>query len=678
MKTQKKFVRIITALSATIFVLTVITPPVAYYFISYHNMTRCIETKGLISSAALMTIISQNRDAWEFQKEGLRDVLSGYPRKVFSEQWRILNADNQVVAASAGDIKKPIITRSFDLMDAGVVVGRLEISGSTLSLLKHAIMLAFVLLPIGTGAFLLLCFLPMRRICSTEEALGKSKQLCEKTFSSLRDAIIISEYDTGKIIDCNGAATHIFGYRREEMLGQTTDLLYSSDEANRICDACLTSSSEKYLADFSECEMKRKDGSMFLAEHAVLPLEDNGKIICLVSVVRDITERKKNEEESLRSEKLESLGLLASGIAHDFNNLMTGVLGNLSLLKNLMNQQDSSYQILQEAERAALKTKALTLQFLTFSKSGSLAKKAASIVELVKESAHLVLSGSNARAEFVIPEEILAVEIDEVQIAQVMDNLIINARQAMPEGGVITISFANIMKARNNHVCPKCGQYLEEKEYVKIAIADHGCGIPREHLSKIFDPYFTTKQEGSGLGLATAYSIVKRHGGHISVESEVGLGTTFSVYLPAVREKHVLPRAGKNIPPHEQRKILVMDDKEVVREAAKWMLSSMGFTVIFARDGDEAIARYTEALQAGAPFDAVILDVTIPGGMGGGETIEKLYAIDPHVKAIISSGYASDIQISDYRKYGFVEQLEKPYRMQELRDTLSRVLDSQR
>lgn len=516
----------------------------------------------------------------------------------------------------------------------------------------------------------------MRRICRIEEALVKSNQLLEKTFASLRDAIFIVDSGTRKIIDCNDAVTQIFGYKRKEILGQTTDLLYSSKEKDRACGDVLKFPGKKNRLGVSECEMKRKDGTEFPAEHSMVPLKEKGKIICWVIVVRDITERKKNEEESLRSEKLKSLGLLASGIAHDFNNLMTGILGNITLLKTVMNRQDEAYQILEDAEKAALKTKALTLQFLTFSKSGALVKSVASIVDLVKESAHLVLNGSKVRAEFVIPEEILVVEIDEVQIIQVMDNLIINARQALPEGGLVTISFENIMRAGNNHICPKCGQHLEKEEYVKISITDHGSGIPKEHLTKIFDPYFTTKQEGSGLGLATAYSIIKRHGGHITVESETGAGTTFHVYLPAIRGKRVLPAERKRIPLRRKRKILVMDDKEVVRDAANWMLSSIGYDVMFARDGREAIAQYMEALRAGDTFDAVILDVTVPGGMGGRETIERLHEIDPHVKAIISSGYSGDIPMSEYKKYGFVELLEKPYRMQELKDTLSRVLDT--
>ena len=669
MKAKENFAHVITWLSVPVLILFVIIPPLVYYYISYQHMLSSIETEGRLSAMTIKKITSLNPHAWESDKERIQDVLSSYPRIGYIDKWRTLNAKNEVIAESVSELEKPFITRSFDLMDAGVIVGRLEISRSTKPLLVKALMIGLFMFLGGAGAYLALYFLSMRTIYRAEEALMNSKQLLEKMFASLHDAIFIVDYQTGKIIDCNTAATEIFGYKREEVLGQTTDHLHESKGKSEQFGERLKSTWEKGFLDLPEFNMKRKDGTVFPAEHSMLPLDEKGKMIGWVIVVRDITHRKKIEEEFLRTEKLESLGRLASGIAHDCNNVMIGVLGNISLLKSLINRQDKAYQIVEDAERAAWRSKDLTLRLLTFSKGGAPIKKVASIVELVKESAHLALSGSNVKCEFLIPNEIWPVEIDEGQMDQVMDNLIINANQAMPEGGIIEIQFENIPNSGNS-VLP-----LKKGKHVKISIKDHGTGIAREHLSKIFDPYFTTKRDGSGLGLATAYSVVKRHGGHISVESEIGVGTTFHIYLRASKEKFAPRTPQEKISRRGQGNILLMDDKEVVRYTAKRMLNNIGYDVICARDGSETIAIYKEALQAGKPFVAVILDLTVPGGMGGKETVRKLLEIDPNAKAIVSSGYSNDPVMSEFKKYGFIGLLEKPYRMQELRDILSRVTD---
>jgi len=375
------------------------------------------------------------------------------------------------------------------------------------------------------------------------------------------------------------------------------------------------------------------------------------------------------EEELRRAQKLESLGILAGGIAHDFNNLMTGVLGNISLIKSCPVRPDKVCQIPASMEKAALKTKDLIRQLLTFSKGGSPIKKIASIVEITQESAGFVLSGSNVKCQFSIPDDISAVNIDEGQMGQVINNIVINAIHAMPEGGIVEIRFENITIAENNSM------RLGKGQYVRTSIEDHGVGIPKEYLPKIFDPYFTTKKEGTGLGLATAYSIIKKHDGLITVESEVGTGTTFHIYLPVIegevahlisREKILLDRKGN---------ILVMDDNQVIRDSAKWMLSRIGYEVMFAREGSEAIAMYKEALHSGKPFDAVILDLTVAGGMGGKEAVKKLLEIDPNVNAIVSSGYSKDTVMSEFKQFGFKGRLEKPYQMEELSETLLKVIE---
>jgi PAS domain S-box-containing protein len=710
MKTKQNFARIITQLSALIILLLMIIPPLLYFFISYQHIVGSIETEGGISAITIMKIISMDPHAWEFEEERLQDVLSSYPRKGYVEKWKTLNAKNEVIAESPVELDKPLITRSFDLMDTGVTVGRLEISRSIKPLLIKDIMVELFMLPIGIGAFLALYFLPINTIHRAEDALMKSKELLEKTFASLHDAIFIVDAQTEKIIDCNPTATKIFGYKREEILDQTIGFLYMSENENKNFNDRLNSATERKGSLFiRDIRMKRNDETVFPAEYSALPLEDDkGKVIGWVNVVRDITYQNKMEEELIRAEKLESLGILAGGIAHDFNNLMIGVLGNISLIKNFMVQEDEAYGIVKDIEKAALKTRNLTRQLLTFSKGGYPVKKIASITEIIRESARFALSGSNVKCQLSIPDDISAVNVDEGQISQAINNIIINAVHAMPGGGIIEIGFENITIAENNVMkCTGCtvsfmenraycarqescptlcrivsqperGVSLGEGEYVRISIKDHGIGIAKEYLPKIFDPYFTTKQDGSGLGLATAYSVVKRHGGHIAVESEIGVGTTFHIYLPATREKFTPGITQEKIPLRGKGNILVMDDKEVVRDAAKRMLSSIGYDAVLARDGSEAIAIYKKALQSGKPFDAVILDLTVPGGMGGKEAVKKLLEIDLNAKAIVSSGYSNDPVMSEFKKYGFVGLLEKPYRMQELRDTLLKVIETRR
>jgi nitrogen-specific signal transduction histidine kinase/CheY-like chemotaxis protein len=384
--------------------------------------------------------------------------------------------------------------------------------------------------------------------------------------------------------------------------------------------------------------------------------------------VRNITERKRLEEEVRKSHKLESLGILAGGIAHDFNNLLTGILGNISLAKLKMSQEDKNYLRLDSAEKAAERARDLTQQLLTFSRGGAPIKKTASIAQIVMDSASFVLRGSNVKCEFVIPDYVWPVEADEGQMNQVINNLIINADQAMPEGGKINVTVANLT------VGPKDILTVKEGRYVRISIEDHGIGIAEQHLQKIFDPYFTTKQKGSGLGLATVYSIIKNHDGYILVESTVGTGTAFKIYLPASEnEIPVKNQPGEN-PLSGSGKILIMDDEEILREVAGEILSHLGYRVVVCSEGSEAISLYQGAMRSEDPFAAVIMDLTIPGGMGGKETMRKLQEIDSGVKGIVSSGYCNDPILANYLEYGFISVVAKPYNMEELgrvlRDTL--------
>ncbi|HAK60612.1 MAG TPA: hypothetical protein DCO77_09555, partial [Nitrospiraceae bacterium] len=372
----------------------------------------------------------------------------------------------------------------------------------------------------------------------------------------------------------------------------------------------------------------------------------SGEPEALATVSRNIMEQKQFEAELLRVQKLESLGALAGGLAHDFNNLLTAVLGNISVVKTHFTPDNSLYRMLNEAEKASLRTKDLTQQLLTFAKGGAPVKKVVFLGELLRECGGFVLRGSSVTCEYTIPENLWAVDVDEGQMSQVINNLIINAADAMPEGGTIRITAENV-SVGSGDVLP-----LAKGNYTRVTVRDQGIGIPQDHLQKIFDPYFTTKQKGSGLGLATSYSIVKRHGGHISAESKLGAGTAFYMYLRASEKMVPAEKEEDERPIRGSGNILVVDDEEIVRNVAGTMLNELGYDVAFAKNGSEAIDVYRKNKESGSPFSAVIMDLTIPGGMGGKEAVLKLAAFDPDVKAIVSSGYSNDPIMAEYTDYG--------------------------
>ncbi len=417
----------------------------------------------------------------------------------------------------------------------------------------------------------------------------------------------------------------------------------------------------------------RKDGSCFPVEYISTPMRNKkGEIDGAVVVFRDITEREKAEEEKRKTQKLESIGVLAGGIAHDFNNLLTAIMNNLYLMKMHINPEEKVYERIIATERASARAQELTQQLLTFAKGGAPIKRLIDIRELVSESISIALRGSNVRCENLVPYDIWHIEADAGQMNQAINNILINADQSMPEGGTITINCENVIIGVENNLT------LKEGNYIKISIEDQGTGISDEHLSRIFDPYFTTKQKGSGLGLSTTYSIIKRHDGNITVESELGVGTVFNIYLPASIEKVEIKKPAQDEPLAGTGKVLIMDDEEFVRDSLGDMLISIGYVVDFACDGKEAIDIYQNAMASDHPFDAVIMDLTIPGGMGGKEAIRELIKIDPNVKAIVSSGYSFDPIMSNYTDYGFSAVLTKPYRdIRELNRILNSMIDGE-
>ena len=390
----------------------------------------------------------------------------------------------------------------------------------------------------------------------------------------------------------------------------------------------------------------------------------SGKIISHVGTLEDITDLQRARHDLLKTQKLESLGVLAGGIAHDFNNILTAVFGNISLARLQLHDSEAVAKRLEDSEKAIVRATDLTKQLLTFARGGEPVKKVVRVNDLLQEAARFVLRGSNVTCEFDHADDLWPVEADGGQLSQVIHNLMLNAVQAMPKGGTVTIRTEKVSIPPNGD------------RFVRISVADNGVGIPENNLQRIFDPYFTTKSRGNGLGLATCYSIIKKHGGKIRVESTVGEGTEFIISLPASDQECLDdPKLQTKLFPGSGS-VLVMDDNEDVRSTAQVILKELGYTVELAENGTEAVGLYLKRKEQGTPFSAVILDLTIPGGMGGRETIEKLLEIDPDVKAIVSSGYSNDPVMANYREYGFNAVLSKPYRPQEMSQVLRELIES--
>ncbi len=467
----------------------------------------------------------------------------------------------------------------------------------------------------------------------------------------------------------NDSTVKVFGFPKEEMIGRSYRDFLDEQTANECFSIVNRVFRSGEASGACALKLRTNFGPDRHLEFSVTPMKDSTRRITGFSgICRDVTERKREEDELLKLEKLESIGVLAGGIAHDFNNILTAIGGNISFAKLFLTPGDMCYQRLSEAEKASNRARQLTQRLLTFSTGGSPVKKSVSIGEIIKDSCSFALWGSNVRCEFSLPDDIRAANVDEVQIGQVMGNLIMNADQAMAEGGIIQVT------ARNIDISVWDGVPLPPGPYIRVSVEDHGTGIPREILPKVFDPYFTTKSEGSGLGLATAYSIVKSHGGLITVESEVDVGTTFHVYIPAAAHKPVERRDEEEKVGPGSGRILLMDDEEAIRDLAGELLVMLGYEVVTAQDGSAAIDLFRKAKNSLTPFDAVILDMTVPGGMGGKEAIKKLTEIDPEVKAIVSSGYSNDPVMASYKKHGFSGMVAKPYTARDLSNALKRVL----
>ena len=483
--------------------------------------------------------------------------------------------------------------------------------------------------------------------------------------------------DKNLIVEANLTVADLLGEARNSLHDQPFSR-FIFDEDQDIFYKCF----KKLIAGATRlsCDLRmlRRDGYWFWAKLECLSRANkdrNGTHIRIA--LHDNTETKYLETQIMKAKKLEATALLAGGIAHDFNNLLAVILGNLELVEENMQQGRPFAEKMLDARQACRSAANLTKQFLTFSSGGAPVTMVTSIEPLITHSTRLALAGSNVDFECSFPAGLRDVVVDAGQISMVVGHVISNAKEAMPEGGVIRIHIENADSIPEKDL----GALIDsDVKYVKITIQDQGVGIPAEILSQVFDPYFTSKnvyhKKGLGLGLAVTYSIIQRHGGSIDIASQKDRGTTVTIYLPA-SEGLIVPQESK---PRKAlpvaRKILVMDDEEMLGKMTSNMLERLGYEVEVACNGEEAIQLYTNAMRSDRPFGAVMLDLTIKGGMGGRETIKQLIELNPDIRAIVASGYSNDPVMANFRQYGFLDALHKPYGLSDLKKSIGGIVDA--
>lgn len=496
--------------------------------------------------------------------------------------------------------------------------------------------------------------------------LISEKERLAVTLRSIGDGVIVTDTE-GSIVMQNSKAEELTGWSEKESIGlPVSEVFHIFDSQSRepVDNPVLkaVSTGNLYTLPSTTLLISRNNQERIITDSAAPIKDKQGNIIGVVLVFRDITEKRKLDQELYKLDKMDSIGLLAGGIAHDFNNLLAGILNNVSLAKISSDKNKIVTEYLTNAEQGIMRAKDLTSQLLIFSKGGTPVKEITSIKNIITETASFILSGSNSICEFDIPDQISAVEVDPGQISQVINNLVLNADQAMPDGGKINISAENVRI--NQSSLP-----LKPGNYVKISVIDEGVGIHQKHLNRLFDPFYTTKQKGSGLGLAISFKIIKNHNGHLSVYSEPGKGSVFQIYIPAAK-KAEQAKAKKHSLVFGKGRILLMDDDEMIRKSVGKMLKYLGYEVDGAKEGKQAVELYQKSIDEKNIYDLVILDITIPGGMGGKKTMEEIMKIHPEAKGIVSSGYSDDPTIANFNDYGFISRIEKPYRL----ETLSKVV----
>jgi PAS domain S-box-containing protein len=499
----------------------------------------------------------------------------------------------------------------------------------------------------------------------TQQALKESEERFRLAFKTSPDSIVLTRLSDGLILEVNDGFKEMTGYTDEEVIGKTSNEIYlweNESDRNKMVELLQKNGAVNNL-DFS---FRGKNGQRFetLLSAVVIMINNEPH---LITIVRDITETKKLMNAVLRSQKLESLGLLAGGIAHDFNNLLAGIYGYIDMAME-KNKDKTVAALLNNSVKSIDRARSLSHQLLTFAKGGEPVKRIGKLFPFLEDVVKFSLSGSAVRPNFKVEEDLKMCEFDKNQISQVVDNIIINAQQAMPLGGTIDIAAKNVSSSEINIL-----KEFGNRDFIELSITDSGIGMPPNILANIFDPFFTTKEKGHGLGLSTAYSIINRHGGTIKVDSVMGEGTTFSIYLPAAEKKSSETEESQTKVTHQGKgKILIMDDEEILRDVLKSILMSFGYEVVTTEDGQQAIRVFREDRETKNEIVAMIFDLTINGGMGGKEAVKEIKKMDKQIPVFVASGYASDAIIANPQEYGFADSIGKPFSINELKEMLAK------
>jgi len=526
----------------------------------------------------------------------------------------------------------------------------------------------------GNLEYVVLQHYDITRRKQAEEALSENEKKFRTLFDTSPHAIGLTEIKSGKLIDVNDKLCRLTKYAKDEILGRTVTELgfYSDVDRNRFISELNNSGK----VDGLEMEFKRKDDGILNARMFAVPIQIEGESFILTEF-HDITEEKRLEVQLQQAHKMEAISTLTGGIAHDYNNFMSIIMGNLSMAIEEVEPGSLLGDFLNEANTASCKVRDLTHELMALSRGGEPVKEVGSLKELLRSALDTITAHDTISAKESISQDLWPVAHDLYKMGAVFRNVLTNAVEAMPDGGTLKIKAENLA-VKDEAQIP--GLPVKSGDYVHISIQDDGMGIPEKHLPRIFDPYFSTKamgtQKGMGLGLATADAIVKKHGGHIAIDTAPGVGTTVNIYLPAETQpeeiKSTITSTAEKASP--VKRVLVMDDEEMLRDLAQMMLQRLGHEVETVKDGDEAIEAYKKQKDSGEPFDAAMLDLTIKGGMGGEQTIRKLLKIDPHIKAIVCSGYSNDPVLANYEEHGFRGAMAKPYQMADLEQVLEKVL----
>ncbi len=508
----------------------------------------------------------------------------------------------------------------------------------------------------------------------SEISLASERERLAVTLKSIGDGVITTDIN-GNVVLINRVAEELTGWSQQQAYGRNIQEVFSvKDEitqldrdnpVKRILDSGESINFERDTILVSKDERVRN-----ISDSGAPIMDQNNKIIGVVLVFRDVTEKKQMEKELFKIKNIESLGVLAGGIAHDYNNILASILGNINLALLDNSLKPETQKLISAAAKSSKRAKGLTQQLLTFSKGGDPVLKICSLPEIVKKAVELILNRDRVKCDYNFSEDLWLLKIDPDQVSQVIQNIVINACQAIPEQGKVTIACENVLfsKIKENFVS-------EVENLVKISICDNGNGMSQQVMGKIFDPYFSTKETGNGLGLTISLSVIKKHGGNILVKSEEGSGTTFSIFLPGIVDGSSLSGTKSKINYKEEKLIvLFMDDDEMLRSVAKSMLMHLGHEVILAKDGEEALRLYEESMNSDKPVGLTIMDLTIPGGMGGKDAVRKLQQVTPDAKVIVASGYSSDPVLANYKNYGFCASLIKPFELKEVQKVIGQVL----